>query len=242
VDPALEEYLDREISMGGIYNSTNIGLYTYVQHNPLVLHDPDGRFTNPLDTMVLRSHVSGRHRPIGSGFGMVRTNTNNQPKPHQGLDLRALNGTSTFAVGNGKITHIDRTGSTKLGKRIMYEFTYKYSFGNFLYDLFTFNWGSIGDKIENSGKKFVAMHAHLESIDSNLQVGMSLKEGQEIGKTGSSGNASGLRKGERHLHFEMRTKTWSGGGLQNRVDPARFTQGLNRNPKDNRSNNPDDWE
>ncbi|GAB3001725.1 SpvB/TcaC N-terminal domain-containing protein [Saccharothrix stipae] len=44
-DPALESYLDGAPN-GGVYAPANLGLYTYGQHNPIRLVDPDGRWVN----------------------------------------------------------------------------------------------------------------------------------------------------------------------------------------------------
>lgn len=42
------EYLDPEIELpgiGGVYNSVNLGLYSYFQLNPIIFIDPDGRYS-----------------------------------------------------------------------------------------------------------------------------------------------------------------------------------------------------
>jgi murein DD-endopeptidase MepM/ murein hydrolase activator NlpD len=227
--------------MGGVFASANLGMYSYAWNRPVIMKDPDGNFTNPVEIMTIRSHQGDNLNPRSNMFGNVRTNRDGTPRPHQGIDLRAVNGTKTFAVGDGRIVDIDRAGSSDYGMTITYEFTYKYSIGNFLYDLFTFNWGGIGEKISNSGKKYFAIHAHLSSIDRNLRVGTQVKEGQVLGRTGSTGNARNLNRGERHLHFEMRNRNPVGRGLGGRFDPAPFMQGLNSNPKDNRSDNQNEW-
>jgi RHS repeat-associated protein len=244
-DPILGKYLPDDnakrsqlIGMGGIYNDFNLDPYGYSHQNPLKFVDPDGNFTNPVENAVLRSHVSGRHNPMGSSFGMVR---NNGKRPHQGVDLRAITGTNTYAVGSGRVVGIDREGNGDYGKNVTYEFKYNYSIANFLSDLVTGNWDGMGEKINNSGKTFYARHAHLNTISDNVQLGSRLKEGQLLGTTGSTGNARNLPEGERHLHFEIRDSNPVGRGLNGREDPAHFLQGLNSNPKDNRSSNPDEW-
>ena len=55
-----------------------------------------------------------------------------------------------------------------------------------------------------------SIYAHLSAKD--VQAGQTIKAGQRIGKSGSSGNASGP-----HLHFELRN------GKNNPVDPAGYT-------------------
>jgi RHS repeat-associated protein len=44
-DPAIPEYLDSMAGNGGIYNSRNLAVYSYAQHNPVRYTDPDGRMT-----------------------------------------------------------------------------------------------------------------------------------------------------------------------------------------------------
>lgn len=56
-----------------------------------------------------------------------------------------------------------------------------------------------------------ALYAHLSSF--SVQIGQSLKAGQQIGKVGTTGNSSGP-----HLHFEIRT------------DPTAFTSGIFLDP------------
>ena len=57
-----------------------------------------------------------------------------------------------------------------------------------------------------------SIYAHLSTKD--VQAGQAVKAGQRIGKSGSSGNASGP-----HLHFELRN------GKNNPVDPSQYTGG-----------------
>lgn len=45
-DPILGRYLNSEIGLGGIYNSMNVGLYSYAHNNPLIYTDPDGNFVD----------------------------------------------------------------------------------------------------------------------------------------------------------------------------------------------------
>lgn len=73
------------------------------------------------------------------------------------------------------------------------------------------------------GDKF-AFYAHLSEIMTT--VGHKVTKGQLIGKTGSTGNATGMgtiAKGG-HLHFEIRTKQNTGLGLAGRLDPLKFVE------------------
>ncbi len=73
-------------------------------------------------------------------------------------------------------------------------------------------------------------------IAPGLREGSTIQEGDVIGQTGATGNASKIRANEAHLHFETRTRPHPGRGLDFREDPARQTQGLSVRPQDNRSN------
>jgi len=49
VDPILASYLGGKGSMGGVYNSFNLGLYSYSHLNPVKFVDPDGNQTDDLN-------------------------------------------------------------------------------------------------------------------------------------------------------------------------------------------------
>lgn len=42
-DPILNDYLDGKRGMGGVFNSMNLGLYSYTHNRPVNLIDPDGK-------------------------------------------------------------------------------------------------------------------------------------------------------------------------------------------------------
>ena len=242
-DPILGDYLDGKIN-DGVQNSSNLAMYSYTYNNPIKYNDPDGRFADVLDTLVLRSHISGggvqRHRPKGSTFGLVR---NNNTKRHNGLDLRAITGTPVYSMGNGTVI---KTGThSQLGNYVVNKFKYKYSFWNFIKDVFSpSEWGKIGDRIENSGKDYYMLSAHLDSFASGVSDGESLSEGEKLGETGTTGNASSNPDSESHGHIGI-YKNWNGISNINpsdRVDPLDLIQGVNTTPKDNRSSNPENWE
>lgn len=64
-----------------------------------------------------------------------------------------------------------------------------------------------------------AFYAHLGRID--VVAGQQVTAGQQIGLSGSSGNAAGMNTEEQgsHLHFEVRTSVRPGVGLGGRIDP-----------------------
>lgn len=67
------------------------------------------------------------------------------------------------------------------------------------------------------GDNRYAFYAHMDTI--TVQKGWAVKEGQQIGTTGNSGNAVNLHDDADHLHFEARTTPHPGKGLSGRVSP-----------------------
>jgi len=50
-DPALDSYLDSDIGLGGMYNSRNLGLFTYAHQNSMIMVDPDGNFVDVISLL-----------------------------------------------------------------------------------------------------------------------------------------------------------------------------------------------
>jgi len=133
-----------------------------------------------------------RRNSESNTYGMVRHHKDGSPKPHQGWDFAAKLGTACLAVGSGKV-----------------EFSgYHGDFG--LMVVHSFVTGSV---------KYYAAYAHLQST--SLKKGDSVTKGQEIARTGNSGNASSLPYADLHLHFEVRTTPMPGLGLAGRVSPIK---------------------
>lgn len=65
----------------------------------------------PLDINTIRQ--GSQHNT----FGMVRVKADGSPKPHQGWDFYAAEGTSCYAIAEGKIVYADDCGD--LGKLIV---------------------------------------------------------------------------------------------------------------------------
>ena len=70
-----------------------------------------------------------------------------------------------------------------------------------------------------NGKKYETLYAHLKSY--SVKVGQSVKQGQQIGVKGSTGNSTGI-----HLHFEIHRPSYTT-GQPNVVDPLRYISELN---------------
>jgi murein DD-endopeptidase MepM/ murein hydrolase activator NlpD len=145
---------------------------------------------SPLVQMRLRGVSSGKH-PTHNSFGMVRKYANGTPKPHQGWDLEAASGTPVYAIARGKVHAVLNGGA--YGRQVILAFAH-------------------------AGKTHYAHYAHLSSTA--VTVGQEVLEGEVLGRTGASGNASSLSASEHHLHFEIRTIPNPGLGLAGRVDPG----------------------
>jgi murein DD-endopeptidase MepM/ murein hydrolase activator NlpD len=132
-------------------------------------------------------------------FGMVRTKLKDGklvPKAHQGIDYHAPVGTPILAVKTGTVVDINENNG-KYGKTITLEF------------------------VNEDGNKSWAFYSHLSEI--NVDLNQSVNEGDEMGKTGITGNAKNFTGEDQHLHFEYRTKSKRAGeGLAGREDPNKI--------------------
>lgn len=118
---------------------------------------------------------------------------NNGTRPHQGWDMLAPIGTECFAIADGTVSEI--YDSEAYGKVVELAFRF-------------------------DNRKLFAAYAHLSKVE--VKEGEQVKRGQLIGLTGNSGNASKLNKSEMHLHFEIRSQSRPGLGLDGRIDPAKI--------------------
>jgi murein DD-endopeptidase MepM/ murein hydrolase activator NlpD len=122
-------------------------------------------------------------------------------RSHQGWDLAAPVGTDCYAIADGVVEQVvDKPEHVDYGKFILLRFS---KTGN--------------QHASIPGDTFFAQYAHLSSV--LVRAGDSVREGQTIGLTGITGNAS---KGSPHLHFELRTigDVKIPGGLAYRKDPG----------------------
>jgi murein DD-endopeptidase MepM/ murein hydrolase activator NlpD len=117
---------------------------------------------------------------------------NGGSRAHQGWDLYARPLTPCYAIADGKIFRTP--SSPSYGKMVILEF-------------------------EHRGTSLFAFYCHL----SMQLVGpdQMVKRGDIVGLTGNTGNASGMRGDDQHLHFELRLAgDGHPEGLAGRVDPA----------------------
>lgn len=149
--------------------------------------------------------ATGPAAALPSGIGwplkrnMIRQNSNNNTfgrvrnnntKPHQGWDFEAPVGTPCFAIAGGKIA-------------LVYQ---SVDYGNVVVLGFPFG-----------GKTLFAAYAHLSAV--GVAAGQTVAKGDEIGRTGNTGNARGMTGRDQHLHFEIRTEPRPGLGLAGRKSP-----------------------
>jgi RHS repeat-associated protein len=141
--------------------------------------------------------------------GMVR---NASTKPHQGFDLAAPIGTNVLAVKDASVFKIVTNTKEAYGMQIELKI------------------------VDKNGVVSYAQYSHLSEI--NVKLGQIVNEGNVIGKTGMSGNASNLPESQAHLHFEMRSEPNPGLGLSGRLDPNTIldTKFISQNPKANQTN------
>ena len=71
------------------------------------------------------------------------------------------------------------------------------------------------------GKKYETLYAHLEII--SVKVGQTVKQGQQIGIKGSTGNSTGI-----HLHFEIHIPSYEL-GQPSAVNPLKYISEINAN-------------
>lgn len=108
---------------------------------------------------------------ISSGFGMRRHPILGYSRMHQGVDFAAPTGTPVYAAGEGRIAFAGTRGG--YGTTVIINHT-----------------GGIS-----------TLYAHLSAIQRGLRPGSLVRQGQVIGRVGSTGMSTGP-----HLHFEVRRR------------------------------------
>lgn len=138
-----------------------------------------------------------RRGMLNHTFGYVRKYANGNPKAHQGWDFYAPDGTDCYAVASGKISAI-QYNHADWGNLVVIELT----------------------DVKHQGQKIYAAYAHLSTV--LVSSGATIAIGQKIGKSGTTGNASGMKGEDQHLHFEIRTQSLPGRGLGGRISPLQL--------------------
>lgn len=147
----------------------------------------------PLDRMKIRGGI------VNNSFGRVRTNRNGTKRSHQGWDLYAPSGTTIYAIADGKVEFEEMRDVGDYGKQICISFP---------------------DPNSEEPRTLYAFYGHLSRVDKAAGDNGDVVEGDVLGATGTTGNASGMTGGNQHLHFEIRTVLRPGLGLAGRLDPS----------------------
>ncbi len=201
-DPILDKYLDGVVNRKTF--SSDFAMYTYGRNNPVTLSDPDGRYTPPLPDTVYAISLN----PLNLNYGHFGKDVRSGgTQAHAGADLNASVGTAIRAIGDARVAYVREGNVGDFGRTVVYETTYRYTFGNFLSDLFSGNWGKIGERIRRSGTEVYVLNAHLSST-AGLKVGARIAEGGTVGRVGTTGNAQGITEPlQLHTHSEVFEKS-----------------------------------
>lgn len=108
-DPAIGRFISQDAARD------KWNWYVYCLNNPLILIDPTGLLTDPLETMKIRRGLKNHT------FGWVRRTTTGAKKAHQGIDLYAPEGTPIKAIADGTVVAVN-TDADGWGKYIVVKF------------------------------------------------------------------------------------------------------------------------
>lgn len=165
--------------------------------------DAYGR-ANPLNGVISIARTGAGAKVSSGQFGMTR---NGGAKRHDGYDLAAAPGTPVYAVCDGTIdANVYNTGARRgsAGAR---------------------DGGGYGNYIMVNGQmldeEVGAFYAHLSTV--TVAPGQTVKRGDIIGYTGTSGNAYNVPNP--HLHFEIRTGP-NRSSSRSAVDPGPYLNGI----------------
>lgn len=108
--------------------------------------------------------------PVVSGYGLRRHPVLGVRKMHHGIDVLVDTGSPVVASGDGVIRKTE----------------FSASYGNYV-------------MIEHPASGYTTLYAHLSEIDSRWRPGRSIKRGELVGYSGSTGRSTGP-----HVHYEVR--------------------------------------
>jgi hypothetical protein len=127
-------------------------------------------------------------------------------KVHDGIDLYADLNTDVFSMYDGEIVFIEKTvpqnmegDKGALGNRILIK--------------------SIAKQHGKNSNTIYIMYGHLNEVVKNIQVGDLIKQGQKIGVTGKTGNASNIDAWRYHVHLMLYE---NGTNPEKKVDPRTY--------------------
>ena len=135
-------------------------------------------------------------------YGQVRYNSNGSRRWHHGFDIKAPIGTPVMSVCAGTVRGVGNNGG--YGLCVLIEHKVK-------------------------GRSYFSFYAHLSS--SQVKSGQQVNKGTVIGRSGTSGNAAGMRGEDEHVHVEYRTSAHGGARSSKNPNAILKTRFYSADPK-----------
>lgn len=154
---------------------SHVSPYVYAMNNPISIVDRDGKQSWPI-----AQYWGGAERQITSNYGNRMHPIHKVMKFHNGVDMDYSKndlGAPIYATHDGKIVKVKK--SDKGG-------------GNTII-------------IQSPDGSFQTFYTHLDEFADGIKVGVEVKEGQQIGTMGNTGDSTGA-----HLHYGMKEKQEDG--------------------------------